>query len=67
MPPSQHGTDYDALARMKAGFAAYNHIGAHHGNHTEQPPVRLGDAGTVRHELASSSATGPAWVPASRE
>ena len=33
MPPSQRGTDYDALARMKAGFAAYNHIGAHHGGH----------------------------------
>ena len=31
LPP--HGTDYDALARMKAGFAAYNHIGAHHGDH----------------------------------
>jgi hypothetical protein len=32
MPPP-HGTDYDALARMKAGFTAYNHIGAHHGDH----------------------------------
>jgi hypothetical protein len=32
MPPPS-GTDYDALARMKAGFAAYNHIGAHHGDH----------------------------------
>ncbi len=32
MPPP-HGTDYDALARMKAGFAAYNHVGAHHGGH----------------------------------
>jgi hypothetical protein len=30
--PSQ-GTDYDAMARMKAGFAAYNHVGAHHGGH----------------------------------
>ena len=32
MPPL-HGTDYDALARMKAGFTAYNHVGAHHDNH----------------------------------
>ena len=31
LPPSQHDTDYDALARMKAGSAAYNHIGEHHG------------------------------------
>jgi hypothetical protein len=28
-----HGTDYDTLARMKAGMAAYGHIGEHHGNH----------------------------------
>jgi hypothetical protein len=31
--PLIHGTDYDSLARMKAGMAAYSHIGAHRGNH----------------------------------
>jgi hypothetical protein len=30
--PLIHGTDYDTLARMKAGMAAYSHIGEHHGN-----------------------------------
>jgi hypothetical protein len=28
-----HGTDYDTLARMQAGMAAYSRIGDHHGNH----------------------------------
>ncbi len=46
MPLSQYGTDYDALARMKAGFVAYNHIGEHHGNHTKQPS-EVGDGGSV--------------------
>ena len=46
MLPSQYGTDYDALARMKAGFVAYNHIGEHRGNHTKQPP-EVGDAGPI--------------------
>jgi hypothetical protein len=32
MTPLIHGTDYDSLARMKAGMAAYSHIGEHHGN-----------------------------------
>jgi hypothetical protein len=31
--PTTHGTDYDTLARMQAGFAAYNHIGEHRANH----------------------------------
>ena len=46
LPPSQNGTDYDALARMKAGLVAYNNIGEHHGNHTGQPP-ELGDSGSI--------------------
>jgi hypothetical protein len=32
VPPS-HVTDYDTVARMKAGMAAYTHIGERHGNH----------------------------------
>ncbi len=38
--PLIHGTDYDTLARMKAGMAAYSHIGEHHGNRTgaAKPP-----------------------------
>lgn len=36
--PSQYGTDYDTLARTKAGFAAYSHIGAHHGSHARSSP-----------------------------
>lgn len=31
--PPIHGTDYDTLARMKAGIVAYSHIGERHGNH----------------------------------
>jgi hypothetical protein len=31
--PLIHGTDYDSLARMQAGMAAYSHIGEHRGNH----------------------------------
>ena len=42
--PSPHGTDYDTLARTKAGIAAYSHIGAHRGSHTRPPP----DAGDDR-------------------
>jgi hypothetical protein len=34
MVPPIHGADYDSLARMKAGLAAYGQIGQHHGNHT---------------------------------
>jgi hypothetical protein len=32
MTPLIHGTDYDSLARMNAGMAAYSQIGEHHGN-----------------------------------
>ena len=32
--PVTHSTDYDALARMNAGIAAYSHVGTHHSNHT---------------------------------
>ena len=46
MPPSQ-GTDYDALARMKVGFAAYNHIGAHHGDHPK--PADDSDRSAIGH------------------
>jgi hypothetical protein len=31
--PPGHVTDYDTVARMKAGMAAYTHIGERHGNH----------------------------------
>jgi hypothetical protein len=33
MLPTGHGTDYDALARMKAGILAYGRAGEHHGDH----------------------------------
>ena len=29
----QYGTDYDALARAKAGITAYNHVGEHRSSH----------------------------------
>ena len=32
-PP--HGTDYDALARMKAGLFAYGQVGPHHDGHAK--------------------------------
>jgi hypothetical protein len=35
--PPIHGTDYDTIARMKAGFAAYSHIGERHGSHSGNP------------------------------
>jgi hypothetical protein len=41
----QHGTDYDALARMKAGVFAYSHVGEHHGH--QKPSPNTGDATTV--------------------
>lgn len=31
--PATHGTDYNALARMKAGITAYSHVGEHRANH----------------------------------
>jgi hypothetical protein len=46
LPPSQ-GTDYDALARMQAGLAAYNHIGAHHGDHPK--PADNSDGVAIGH------------------
>jgi len=35
-----HGTDYDSLARMQAGIAAYGSVGERHGHHSGQakPP-----------------------------
>ena len=42
---AQHGTDYDALARMKAGVFAYNHVGEHHGHQKSSPAA--GDASPV--------------------
>jgi hypothetical protein len=30
--PAAHGTDYDTLARMKAGTVAYSHVGEHRSN-----------------------------------
>src|SRR5438874_10313878 len=33
MLPTGHGTDYDALARMKVGILAYGRAGEHHGEH----------------------------------
>ena len=32
--PPIRGTDYDTIARMKAGFAAYSHVGERHGSHS---------------------------------
>jgi hypothetical protein len=40
------GTDYDTLARMQAGLAAYGHIGERHGN----------DAGSARQSSADGRA-----------
>jgi hypothetical protein len=34
---AQHGTDYDALGRMKAGIFAYSHVGEHHGHQKSAP------------------------------
>jgi hypothetical protein len=36
-----HGTDYNALARIQAGVAAYDHIGEHRSTHAS--PVTVGD------------------------
>jgi hypothetical protein len=44
-----HGTDYDALARMKAGVMAYNHNGDHH--HHNHP-----DAATTPDTANSAAA-----------
>jgi len=41
----QHGTDYDALARMKAGAFAYSHLGEHHSH--QKPASHGSDAATV--------------------
>jgi hypothetical protein len=45
MVPPIHGTDYDTLARMRAGLAAYGQIGQHHSGHTEaaKPPGAADD------------------------
>ena len=37
-PQQQHGPDYDTLARLRAGVAAYSHVGEHRGNHPKSPP-----------------------------
>ncbi|HET7883400.1 MAG TPA: hypothetical protein VFL55_21115 [Acetobacteraceae bacterium] len=42
---AQHGTDYDALGRMKAGMFAYSHVGEHHGHQKSAP--QGSDAPTV--------------------
>src|SRR5690242_12915390 len=42
LPLQQHGPDYDALARMKAGIFAYSHVGEHR---DRQPPP---DGGGIR-------------------
>jgi hypothetical protein len=42
---TQPGTDYDALARMRAGVFAYSHVGEHH-NH-QKPALQGSDAATV--------------------
>jgi hypothetical protein len=43
--PLTHGTDYDSLARMQAGMAAYSQIGEHRGNHpgAATPPGAVDD------------------------
>jgi len=40
--PVLHGPDQDALARMKAGMVAYNHVGEHR-NHHPKPVQGAGD------------------------
>jgi hypothetical protein len=50
MPPLTHGTDYDALARMKAGVVAYSHVGEHRANQAGagKSPGAIGDAAVSR-------------------
>jgi hypothetical protein len=50
MPPLTHGTDYDALARMKAGVVAYSHVGEHRANQAGagKSPGVVGDAAVSR-------------------
>lgn len=45
--PLSGGTDYDMLARMKAGTIAYSHIGEHHGNRSGAASRPSTDSGTT--------------------
>jgi hypothetical protein len=38
LPPPQHATTYDTLARTQAGIVAYSHVGEHHGSHARPKP-----------------------------
>jgi len=50
MAPPTHGTDYDALARMKAGVVAYSHVGEHRANQAGagKSPGAVADAAVSR-------------------
>jgi len=48
VPPLSDRTDYDMLARMRAGTIAYSHIGGQHGNHSGAvSPPAADDTATV--------------------
>jgi hypothetical protein len=38
LPPPQHATTYDTLARTQAGIVAYSHVGEHRGSHARPKP-----------------------------
>jgi hypothetical protein len=38
LPPPQHATTYDTLARTQAGIVAYSRVGEHRGNHARPKP-----------------------------
>jgi hypothetical protein len=43
-----NGIDYDSLARMQAGLAAYGHVGDRHGQDPREPSGRGEDAPITR-------------------
>jgi hypothetical protein len=51
MVTATHGVDHDALARMNAGLAAYNHVGQRHGKHpggAAKPSGTVSDVPSIR-------------------
>jgi hypothetical protein len=59
--PATRGTDYDSLARIRAGVAAYGHIGEHRGNHTGAAKApgaddNQSDPATIKAQTAASRA-----------
>jgi hypothetical protein len=47
LPAQQHGPDYDAIARMKAGIFAYSHVGEHRDGHDKATQPSSGADGSV--------------------